>query len=81
MNTSKYILEVLCMGKKDISTLSLGAGARLLDDRGSPSFAGHLMSCINVGLNDGADEQNKWVRVLKDMEEVCFLETLLLVML
>ena len=32
--------------------------------------AGHLMSCI-VGLNDGADEQNKWVRVLKDVEEVC----------
>ena len=28
------------------------------------------MSCI-VGLNDGADEQNKWVRVVKDMEEVC----------
>ena len=28
------------------------------------------MSCI-VGLNDGADEQNKWVRVLKDVEEVC----------
>ena len=27
------------------------------------------MSCI-VGLNDGADEQNKWVRVVKDMEEV-----------
>ena len=28
------------------------------------------MSSI-VGLNDGADEQNKWVRVLKDVEEVC----------
>ena len=28
------------------------------------------MSSI-VGLDDGADEQNKWVRVLKDVEEVC----------
>jgi hypothetical protein len=28
------------------------------------------MSCI-VGLNDAADEKNKWVRVLKDVEEVC----------
>lgn len=28
------------------------------------------MSCI-VGLNDAADEQNEWVRVLKDVEEVC----------
>ena len=28
------------------------------------------MSSI-VGLNDGADEQNKWMRVLKDVEEVC----------
>ena len=27
--------------------------------------------CSIVGLNDGADEQNKWVRVLKDVEEVC----------
>ena len=28
------------------------------------------MSCI-VGLNDAEDEQNKWVRVLKEVEEVC----------
>ena len=28
------------------------------------------MSCM-VGLNDGADEQNKWVCVVKDMEEDC----------
>lgn len=28
------------------------------------------MSCI-VGLNDAADEKNKWVRALKDVEEVC----------
>ena len=28
------------------------------------------MSCI-VGLNNAADEKNKWVRVLKDVEEVC----------
>ena len=24
-----------------------------------------------VGLNDGADEQNKWVRVVRDLEELC----------
>ena len=28
------------------------------------------MSCT-VGLNDAADDKNKWVRVLKDVEEVC----------
>ena len=31
---------------------------------------GHLVSCI-VGLNDAADENNKWVRVLRDVEDVC----------
>ena len=28
------------------------------------------MSCI-VGLNDAEDEQNKWLRVIKDVEAVC----------
>ncbi|CAJ1439150.1 unnamed protein product, partial [Effrenium voratum] len=32
--------------------------------------AGHMLSTV-VGLNDGADEQNKWVRVVRDLEELC----------
>lgn len=33
-------------------------------------WSGNLMSTI-IGLNDGADEQNKWVRVVRDLEELC----------
>ena len=34
------------------------------------SCAGHLLTSL-VGLNDGADESLRWLRLAKDMEHVC----------
>ncbi len=35
-----------------------------------PFCAGHLLTSL-VGLNDGADEDLRWLRLAKDMEHVC----------
>ena len=44
---------------------------RFLAFKGFSAFcAGHLLTSL-VGLNDGADENLRWLRLAKDMEHVC----------